>query len=572
MKRGRRALLLIVGALVAGEAVRVALWKPFAVDGAPPSDSWTRVAGVVHVHTAASDGGGTPEQVVAAAQAAGLDFLALTDHNTFDARGAAGWHGPTLVLVGTESSTVSGHLVALGLREPGFVFSRDPTDTLEDVHLLGGVAFAAHPTSPRADLRWDAWDAPGGWGLEVLNGDSEFREAGWPRRALSALRYPLNAPYALLGHLSRPAAELQRWDALLARRPVAGIGGADAHGQIELSRTRALKVPSYAASFAVARTHVLLPRPWAHEAAADGAGLIAALAAGRSYVALDGLADARAFFFEAQGASRSWTMGETAPAAPLPRLRAGGRMPGGTRLVLLRDGQPLTEAKGALDVAAPGPGLYRVEAYVPGWSVPWVITNPIAVVDDATAAARAQRAAWPAPSPAPPAAAVLEAFDADTHFFEPGRDERSALEHPLWDARGGTSGGAARFAFRLGVPGPGYPHTFCALVNRADRDLTGRKGLVFSVKADGVYRFWVQVRDANPASPDEGTEWWFASVRTSPEWRRVAVPFARLRSIQKNSDGKLDPDKVKALVFIVDKGAMPPGSKGTIWIDDLGVY
>ena len=55
-----------------------------------------------------------------------------------------------------------------------------------------------------------------------------------------------------------------------------------------------------------------------------------------------------------------------------------------------------------------------------------------------------------------------------------------------------------------------------------------------------------------------------------PVW--VALPFARLRSIQKNSDGKLDPDKVKALVFIVDKGAMPPGSKGTIWIDDLGVY
>jgi len=408
--------------------------------------------------------------------------------------------------------------------------------------------------------------------MEVLNGDSQFRRASWPRRALSALRYPLNPPYALLAHMSREDASLQRWDALLARRPVAGIAGADAHGQIELTRTRAVKVPSYAASFGVARTHVLLERPWTRRVEADGPALVAALAAGRSYAALDGLADARAFFFQAQGPGGSWTMGQTAPASPLPHLRAGGRVPKGTRLVLLRDGQPLAEAASPLSMDAPGPGIYRVEAYVPGWAAPWIVTNPIAVLDEAAATARARQATWPVPGPAPSPAARLEAFDADTQFFEAGRDERSAVEQPLWDPRGGTAGGAARFAFRLGVPGPGYPHTFCALVNRAARDLGGRQGLVFSVKADGVYRFWVQVRDANPASPDEGTEWWFSSVRTSTAWQRVAVPFARLRSIQKNSDGKLDPDKVKALVFIVDKGAMPPGSKGTIWLDDLAVY
>ena len=62
------------------------------------------------------------------------------------------------------------------------------------------------------------------------------------------------------------------------------------------------------------------------------------------------------------------------------------------------------------------------------------------------------------------------------------------------------------------------------------------------------------MRDANPASADEGTEWWFASVQTRPEWRRVAVPFARLRSINPKTDGRLDLDKVRALVFVLDKG------------------
>ena len=107
-------------------------------------------------------------------------------------------------------------------------------------------------------------------------------------------------------------------------------------------------------------------------------------------------------------------------------------------------------------------------------------------------------------------------------------------------------------------------------MNEQDRDLTGRSGLVFGIKGDGVYRIWVQVRDRNPASADDGLEYWFASVRTSTEWRRVAVPFARLRSINKKTDGRLDLDKVRQLVFVIDRGAEKPGSEGRIWIDDVG--
>jgi hypothetical protein len=87
-----------------------------------------------------------------------------------------------------------------------------------------------------------------------------------------------------------------------------------------------------------------------------------------------------------------------------------------------------------------------------------------------------------------------------------------------------------------------------------------------------MYRIWVQVRDRNPASADEGTEWWFASVRTSPEWTRVAVPFDRLRSINPRTDGRLDLDQVRALVFVIDRGAVKPDTAGTVWLDDVGVY
>jgi hypothetical protein len=548
----------------------VLLFKPLPLEGQDPADGYARAGGVIHVHTTLSDGGGTPGQVIAAAQQAGLDFLAITDHNNLDAAPMEGVHGRTLVLVGTEASTVSGHVVGLGLSDPPYRFSRDPHDTLADIRDLGGVAFVAHPTSPRADLRWESWDEPGPWGLEVLNNDSAFREAGWLARARSAASYPLNPRYALLSHMTRPHRALARWDGLLARRVVPAIAGADAHGQIEVTGKVSLKAPSYAASFGVARTHVLLERPLNGSFAADRQALLAALAAGRAYVGLDGLADANGFSFTAEAEGRRWTMGGTAPLAATPRLRAGGRMPAKTRLVLLRDGAVVTQVTGALDVPVEAGGIYRVEAYVPGWSAPWIITNPIAVLDAAAAAARA--APPPPPSPAPSPAAILSGFDADAGFFSPGADERSSVAPPVWDAGGGVAGGGARLAFTLGVPDGGHPHVFAALMNREDRDLSGRQGLVLSVRADGTYRFWVQVRDANPASPDEGTEWWFSSVRTSTEWQRVALPFTRLRSIQRNSDGRLDPDKVRALVLIVDAGAMKPGSRGTIWIDDLGVY
>jgi hypothetical protein len=238
---------------------------------------------------------------------------------------------------------------------------------------------------------------------------------------------------------------------------------------------------------------------------------------------------------------------------------------------LLRDGAAVAEAEGALETVASAPGVYRVEVRVPGHDVPWLLSNSISVFAPAAAAARAAHAAWPTAPGAPAATRVIDAFDRPTSFnleFDPS----SAMESPAVVPNAGVTGGAARLAFRLGAPGPGRPYTWCALVSRQPRDLSDASGLVFAAKADGAYRLWVQVRDENPASADEGTEWWFASVRPGPEWERVAVPFAALRSINPRTDGKLDRDKVRQLVFVLDPGSVKPGTHGTIWIDDLGVY
>ena len=43
-------------------------------------------------------------------------------------------------------------------------------------------------------------------------------------------------------------------------------------------------------------------------------------------------------------------------------------------------------------------------------------------------------------------------------------------------------------------------------------------------------------------------------------WRPLPVPATGVAA------------DVEAIVFLVDIGAMPPGTDGVIWLDDLGVY
>jgi hypothetical protein len=572
MSRARPLLLGLLGLIAAVLVLRVVVDRPRPVVGEPPSDGYTRVAGIVHAHTTLSDGGGPPAEVVAAARSVGLGFVAITDHNNLDAKAAEGYTDGVLVLVGTELSTTAGHLLLLGISDPRFRFSGDARDGLEDARDLGGIAFAAHPLSARDDLRWTGWDLPGSWGLELLNGDSEWRSAGSWRLLRTAALYGLNHRRALLGSLLPPTATLARWDALLAERDVPGIVGADAHSRVPVRKGWTLRFPSYEALFSVAREHVLLDAPLTGDAAKDGRAIVDALGRGRAYVGLDALAPADGFSFVAEAAGRRVTMGETIGPEPAPVLRAGGQLPRGARLRLLHDGRVLKEGEGPLEVTAPGPGVYRVEAFVPGEDVPWVLSNPIYVFDDTARRARTERAAWPAEPPAPAPAQVLDDFEGRT-VFAPEFDSSSAVDASVLAPGAGVGGRTAgRLAFRLGAPGPGRPYTWCALVNRQPRDLSGRTGLTFAIKGDGVYRLWVQVRDENPASADEGTEWWFTSVRTSSEWRRVALPFARFRSINKRTDGRLDLDKVRQLVFVLDPAAVKPGTAGAIWLDDVGVY
>ncbi|MEV8527291.1 CehA/McbA family metallohydrolase [Streptomyces sp. NPDC052000] len=109
------------------------------------------------MHTVSSHGGVlTPAELVAGARAAGLDFLAITEHNTAETHGTWSRHvgDDLLVILGQEVVTRTGHWLALGLR-PGQVVDwrygvRDNVIDLhlDEVHRAGGLCVAAHPYAP----------------------------------------------------------------------------------------------------------------------------------------------------------------------------------------------------------------------------------------------------------------------------------------------------------------------------------------------------------------------------------------------------------------------------------------
>ena len=553
------SVVMIPALLWVGPAL---VWRPPPLEGQPPADGWARVPGVVHVHTTLSDGAGTPEDVVQAARAAEASFVVITDHGTDAARALAGYRDGVLVLAGAELSTHQGHLLGLGMRPLTFPPAADARNALDDVRHLGGTAFVAHPTNPRDDLRWRGWDLDGPWGLEVLNGDSLWRQASWPALLGGLVAYPFAPAYALAGVADRPRLAISRWDALLRRRPAAGLAGVDAHG-----------FPSYENLFRMLRNYVLLETPLSGEAGRDAAAVHEALARGRSYMTVEALAPAGGFFFHAVRGHERWQMGDTVAPAPGLRLRAGGRLPRGARVDLYRDGERIAAAAGGIDVAARGPGAYRVEAYVAGWDVPWILSNPIYVHGAVETAARARRLAWPPVASPPPPAAIrtLDAFEAGSALAAES-DAGTWVDPAVRVAGERTPGAAAQLRFRLRRPRPHPPAAWGALVDRSRRNLAGDSGLVFDVKADGVYRIRVGLWEERPGQRGGEPDWWQSSVRTSTAWRRHAVPFDRLHPADTNVDRELDLRRIVGLVFYLDPATDDPVREGSVRFERLGVY
>ncbi|GLW70853.1 hypothetical protein Kpho02_31520 [Kitasatospora phosalacinea] len=318
-------------------------YPPTRLPGRGPG--WYR--GDLHVHSVHSDGELTPAELAAAARAAGLDFLATTEHDAPTAPGSWGEVGgdDLLVILGEEVTTGTGHWLALGLAPGRLVDHRHRAGEaafereLRGVRAAGGTCVAAHPHAPYpgGELMYPlgAFDAVevwnGQWSADLpWNADNEAALAEWGRR---------------LGAGARTG----RWQP--------AVGSSDAHLPGQLGT----------------------PQTVVHAEELSTPAILAAVRAGRSWIAGSAAVQLE---FTAEAAGRTAGIGERLATAGRPvdlAVRLSG-LPGGCTVHFRTERGKEHRAPAAAELHwrtdAAATAFVRVEVRRPdGWPV--ALTNPV---------------------------------------------------------------------------------------------------------------------------------------------------------------------------------------------------
>jgi hypothetical protein len=166
------------------------------------------VTGDLHMHSVHSDGAYELGEVLRLSEAAGLEFVALTDHNTASQNRAYPYETPLICIPGMELTTYRGHINLLGVADPLGDFRVRTQDELgerlRDARQRGAKIGVNHPfrDCDTPGCRWEwGWDVDYDW-VEIWNGP-------WRQCNSDALEW---------------------WQAQLERgKRVVAVGGSDTH-------------------------------------------------------------------------------------------------------------------------------------------------------------------------------------------------------------------------------------------------------------------------------------------------------------------------------------------------------
>jgi hypothetical protein len=146
---------------------------------ASPRSQMRWFAGALHAHTLHSDGTLGPAELLELVRQAGLEFVAITDHNTVTYRRDLVSPPPTsrpLVIGGEEVTTPGGHASVWGLRPNEWVDFRvlpedgRISDVVESAHRFGALFSVNHPVSACIACGWTHEWVNGIDAIEVSNG------------------------------------------------------------------------------------------------------------------------------------------------------------------------------------------------------------------------------------------------------------------------------------------------------------------------------------------------------------------------------------------------------------------
>ncbi len=545
-----------VAACALGAWVSLSLAPRTAPGTGMPAPTDVRLA--YHIHTSRSDGTGSVEEVAAAARRAGLAAVVVTDHGD----GTRLTEGPryadgVLVIDAVELSTWGGHYTSIGAAASPYPLGGEPDAVVEDVRRLGGIGLAAHPGSNKEGLKWRDWDASFD-GIEWLNADSEWRDR--PADLWRALvTYPWRPAETITALLNRPSFELAQWDRQSARRPVIGLAAHDAHARMGLRGVGepydgvvALEVPAYEAMFRAFSNVVRVARPLTGDATTDAAEVTRAIAAGRTYAVVTGLAPSGRVRFTAASGGRVAGMGEHVEPSGAVAIEFEADAPAGARSTLYCGGRIVAEGEGGRVAwtANGAAGACRVEvaATADTTRVPWLVTNPIYVRSVLAEAAPREVAAAQLVVPLPGSGAAGQW----TAEVAPGA---RAVAGPI----GGHPGRVA-LAWALGQ-GAGQ---YAALRFDTPPSIADFDRLILRAAAARPMRVSLQLR-----SPRDGGHRWGRSVYLDATPREIAVPFEALLPLDGSGSRQVPLAEITALLLVVDTVHTREGEAGTVTFDEL---
>jgi len=571
-----KKLLLVTAAFVA--AVAVFVWftaPPRRLALAATSDG--TIPGIVHVHTNRSDGLSGPDEIAAAAARAGLRFVVFTDHGDGTRRpDPPQYRSGVLCLDGVEISTSGGHYVVIDMPASPYPLAGDPRDVVEDVRRMGGFGIAAHPDSPKAELRWRDWTAPVD-GLELLNPDSAWRlwveqarrsATRWPaRRRLFAtlVDYPFR-PTEVIASLIQTSRASSDWEALTRRRRVVAIAGVDAHAKLPLSDDEriALPVPGYDPAFRVLSVHVRTDRALTGSGAADAAVVIRAIRGGHLYTAVDGVATPPSFEFTATNDRGTVHEGDQLDVGGAVTLRVRSNAPPSFTATVWRGATVMStdHHEQEFSVQAPAePAVYWVEIRATGRDRAWGAASavpPLAWIRSNAIYVRGTEP--PAPVAArPPATVKVPIFDGRSAVgwrVEHDPSSLVAVEPTLIV-------GGADLRFRYGLAGGAPGGQVAALAYDTPRGVSDHDRLTVSIRAEHAMRVSVQLRGAEDQTQPSR---WQRSIYVDPIQQERTVYFDDLMPMGDTRAAKPDLAAIRSILLVVDANNTKPGDSGRIWI------
>jgi hypothetical protein len=359
------------------------------------SGKYYEYAGVVHIHTTYSDGGGTYEEIGGTADRMGLDFIIPSDHNYTKSMKDIPLKkaGRTLIVPAVEMTPHKefGHFLVMGDSIPPIPGGPVPPDsTFQTAARMGDMIFLAHPFHPHKKDSWKDWNLPSYTGFEFFNLDENWRKSltfsGF-NRILGGFIVFLFREDALNYLLSYPLEEMKEFDDLNKTRKVVGIGSADAHSRLLVRKNMIIHYPSYQSMFKQVQTVIVTRDEFNGIYDHDRKILLNALRQGNSFVALSGLEDPRGFFFSAYSDSSEASLGDSLRMGLEAKLRVDVPDDDRSIIQIMKDGVPVGEYhhKSNVGITVTDPGNYRVQVFqertmLPFFrkrSYPWILSNAI---------------------------------------------------------------------------------------------------------------------------------------------------------------------------------------------------